>query len=201
MSKFRHIAFTLFIAGGLSLGVMPVSSAMAQDEGGSGLFGGLFNPGAGTSGAKPLFVKPNVKAPTGLATTGTASATGVARAPTSSYKSNAADLMGYRDVTPQTDDANLSLGEVIQMETEKQMATSKAYRDQKNKEAAELAEVYRQQMEAKLAAQENPSASQSMGGGGTMGMNEEQVRKMVYKKKDNSPTGTGAKPIRLFQVQ
>lgn len=199
MSKFRRIMFALMVSGGLSLVVMPVGSAMAQDEGNGGLFSGLFNPGSGgSSSATPLFVKPNVKAPTGNPTTGRASATGVARVPTSNRSSSALDLATYRNL-PKTARDKMSLQEKIALHGQAQIARTKASTQQRMEEAAEIAQMYREQMHERLAAQENPSAAQSMGVGGTVGMNEEQVRKMVYKKKED--TATGAKPIRLFDVR
>ncbi len=200
MSRTRNVIFTLLLTGGALLFVAPLHSAMAQEQGTKGIFGGLFNKDNGSSGAKPLRVVPKTgtQTTTGSTSTGGASATGVAKP--SPYASGSTASLNYRNVT-ESDMDKMTMSEIIQMETDKQTETTEAYRVEKVRESQEMAEMYRAQMQERLASQMNdPSALQSMGAGGTGGVSEEQIkRKMVYKPKDG--TTTGKKPIRLFDVR
>lgn len=178
----------------LSAGIA-VSGAQAQsDDGGKGILGGLFNNGGGSSGGSPIFI--NRGNPSGASSGAGASRTGVAR-PTSRGGEGA---IKYR-VVPNKPQDEMSVGELIQQSTAEQNAQTDAYVERKKQEAAEMADMYRQQMRERLAAQSgDPSALQSMGAGGTGGVSGEQIRRKMIYEPDNSVTG-GKKPIRLFNVR
>ena len=95
----------------------------------------------------------------------------------------------------------MSMEELVAQSAAEQNASTTAFRDRKMAEAAEMAEIYRQQMRDRLAAQSNdPSALQAMGAGGTGGVSDAQIRRKMVYQPDKNATG-GKKPIRLFDVR
>ena len=194
-TRIRNVFFTMLMTCSVLFFAASAQNAAAQQEDG-GLFSGLFNKDA--SEVKPLYVKPSTAGQKQTYTGGGASTTGVAKP--SATSGGSAPLYNYQNVTKSQMD-KMSTGELIQMEAERQMATTKQFRENKVKEAEEMAAIYRAQMEERLASQmEDPSALQSMGAGGMGGVSEEQIkRKMIYKPKDEETTGK--KPIRLFDVR
>lgn len=191
--QFRFITVLAMVLT-LSAGVAVTGAQAQSGNEGSGILGGLFNKGG--EGSSPIFINRNNQ---GAASGNTsASNTGVAR---STSRSGNSGSINYR-VVPNKPKSEMTISDMIKQSTAEQYAKTDAYVARKEQEAAEMAELYREQMRERLAAHSNdPSALQSMGAGGTGGVSGEQIkRKMIYKP-DNDETSTGKKPIRLFNVR
>ena len=197
----RSNILTFILVSGLSICGLS-SNVMAQEttSTGSNFIGKLFSKdkSSDSSGAKPLFIKPSVSSNNARAKNNSASKTGVAVS--SGGSRNSKSPIGYRTVSTGNQD-DVPMQELLRQSTEQQNADTNAYRARKMEEAEQMAEIYRQQMRERLAAQQNdPSALQAMGSGGTGGVSDAQVRRKMVYQPDKNATG-GKKPIRLFDVR